>query len=81
MTLLLDDQTVSGVLDRPPYLQVDDRFPSQSRPAILVDGSGLVHVLCYGSVAGVQQVLHGTTVGRGFSGWPRSHPSSAFGNP
>ena len=68
--------SVSGVLDRPPYLQVDERSPGQSRPSILVDRTGLVHVLCYGSVGGVQQILHGTTAGRGFSGWKPIAPSS-----
>jgi hypothetical protein len=68
--------SASGALDRPPYLDVGEGYPGQSRPAILVDGSGLVHVLCYGSVGGVQQVLHGTTVGRGFSGWKPVAPSS-----
>lgn len=67
--------SVNGVLDRPPYLQLDDRSPSQSRPSILVDRNGLVHVLCYGSVGGAQQVLHGTTAGRGFSGWKVIAPS------
>ena len=68
--------SVSGVLDRPPYLQVDARFPGQSRPVILVDGAGLVHVLCYGSVGGVQQILYGNTQGHGFSGWRPIAPSS-----
>jgi hypothetical protein len=78
--------SVSGVLDRPPYLQVNDRFPGQSRPSILVDGTGTVHVLCYGSVDGVQQILHGTMTGRGFSGWQpvaaspgdQRHPAAAL---
>jgi hypothetical protein len=61
--------SVNGVLDRPPYLQINDRFASQSRPSILVDGAGTVHVLCYGATGGVQQILHGTIVGREFSGW------------
>jgi len=67
--------SVSGVLDRPPYLQVDERSSGQSRPSILVDRKGLVHVLCYGSLGGVQQILHGTTAGRGFSGWKAVAPS------
>jgi hypothetical protein len=67
--------SVSGALGRPPYLDVGERFPAQSRPAILVDGSGLAHVLCYGSVRGVQQVLYGNTRGGGFSGWKAIAPS------
>ena len=67
--------SVNAVLDRPPYLQVDDKS-GQSRPSILVDRTGLVHVLCYGAVGGVQQILYGTTAGRGFSGWKPVAPSS-----
>src|SRR5439155_24171493 len=48
--------SVSGVLDRPPYLGVDDPYPSQSRPTILVDRRGSVHVLCYGAVGESQQI-------------------------
>jgi len=67
--------SVNGALDRPPYLQVDDKS-GQSRPSILVDRAGLVHLLCYGAVGGVQQILHGTCDGRGFSGWRPVAPSS-----
>jgi len=69
--------SVRGVLDRPPYLQVDGPYPGQSRPAILADTSGGVHVLSYGAVGGVQQILYGwTRVGRGFFGWYPVAPSS-----
>jgi hypothetical protein len=68
--------SVSGVLDRVPYLQVDGRISAQSRPSILVDSAGNVHVLCYGSVGGVQQILYGTVIGRGFSGWKAIAPSA-----
>jgi len=67
--------SVTGVLARPPYLQVDERSPGQSRPSILVSHAGLVHVLCYGSVGGVQQILYGAVSGRGFSGWKPVAPS------
>jgi len=67
--------SVNGALDRPPYLQVDERSSGQSRPSILVDRTGLVHVVCYGSVEGVQQVLYGNTAGLGFSGWKPVAPS------
>ncbi|HXS82690.1 MAG TPA: hypothetical protein VN896_08210 [Methylomirabilota bacterium] len=78
--------SVSGVLDRPPYLQLNDVYPSQSRPSILVDNTRTVHVLCYGSVGGVQQILHGTTSGNDFSGWKpvaasagdQRHPAAAL---
>jgi hypothetical protein len=68
--------SANGVLGRPPYLQVEGRYSSQSRPSILVDGSRTVHVLCYGSVGGVQQILYGNPVGLGFSGWQPIAPSS-----
>ena len=67
--------SVNGVLDRPPYLDVREGSSGQSRPSILVDRAGLVHVLAYGGVGGVQQVLYGTTAGRGFSGWKPIAPS------
>src|SRR5262249_27253167 len=67
----------SGVLDRQPYLQVNDRYASQSRPAILADRSGTVHVLCYGGVSGTQQILYGSlSEGHPFSGWKPVAPSS-----
>lgn len=66
----------AGVLDRPPYLEINERFSGQSRPSILIDRTGLVHVLCYGAVGGLQQVLHGTIAERGFSGWKPIAPSS-----
>jgi hypothetical protein len=70
--------SVSGILGRPPYLGVDDPYPSQSRPTILVDRTGTVHVLCYGSVASVQQILHGEIKKNGnFSGWRPISPSPA----
>ena len=68
--------SVNGVLGRPPYLEVDERCPSQSRPTILVDRSGVVHVLCYGSMSGVQHVLHGRIEGKKFSGWQMISPSN-----
>ena len=68
--------SVSGALAHPPYLQVDDGSPAQSRPSVLVDSAGLVHVLCYGSVGGVQQILYGTNAARGFSGWKPIAPSA-----
>lgn len=68
--------SVTGALAHPPYLQVDDRSPGQSRPSVLVDHAGLAHILCYGSVGGVQQILYGTTAGRGFSGWKPIAPSA-----
>jgi hypothetical protein len=58
-----------GELARPSYLQVDERFPSQSRPSILVDSLGSLHVICHGSVAGTQQILCGGFQGATFSGW------------
>jgi hypothetical protein len=68
--------SVSGELARPPYLQVDASYPGQSRPAILVDNAGIVHVLCYGSVGGAQQILHGSVAGGAFSGWKPVAPST-----
>ena len=56
--------SVNGALARPPYLQVDDHSPGQSRPSVLVDSTGTVHVLCYGSVEGVQQIQYGKISGR-----------------
>ena len=67
--------SATGQLARPPYLQVNEAFPSQSRPAIVVDGAGVVHVVCYGTDGGEQQILHGTVTGRTFSGWKTVAPS------
>jgi hypothetical protein len=66
----------TGFLGRPPYLEVDDQYPSQSRPTILVDHSGTVHVLCYGAVESVQQILHGELKNGKFSGWKPISPSA-----
>jgi len=68
--------SVSGELGRPPYLQTNDRYPSQSRPTVLVDRAGTVHLLCYGAVESVQQVLYGRYDAHGFSGWKPVAPSS-----
>jgi len=69
--------SVNGALGRPPYLQVDERYPGQSRPSIVASDSGVVHVLCYGSVDGAQQALYGWLApGRGFSGWKQVAPTS-----
>ena len=68
--------SVNGALARPPYLQADDRSPGQSRPSVLVDGTGTVHVLCYGSVDGVQQIQYGKISGRRFSGWKPIAPTA-----
>jgi len=63
-------------LGRPPYLQVNEQFPSQSRPSIVADTGGTVHVICYGSVSGTQQILHGSFApGENFSGWEVIAPS------
>jgi mannuronan synthase len=65
----------SGPLMTPPYAQVDARFPSQSRPTILPGSNGEMHIFCYGSVGGVQQILHGVLRNRSFSGWTVPCPS------
>jgi hypothetical protein len=69
--------SAAGVLARPSYLEVDDQYPSQSRPTILVDRSGTVHVLCYGMVGSVPQILHGEVKNGAFSGWKPIRPSAA----
>jgi hypothetical protein len=69
--------SVTGVLARPPYLEVDDPYPSQSRPTIVVDRSGTVHVLCYGMVGSVPQILHGEVRNGAFSGWKPVSPSAS----
>jgi hypothetical protein len=66
---------VNGALDRPPYLDVGGGS-GQSRPSILVDRAGLVHVLCYGGIDGTQQIQYGNMAARGFSGWKPIAPSS-----
>jgi hypothetical protein len=68
--------SVSGTIDRPPYAEVDARFPSQSRPTLVLAPNGDMHLLCYGSVGGVQQILHGVLKNRVFSGWSVVCPSS-----
>jgi mannuronan synthase len=65
----------NGPLATPPYAQVDASFPSQSRPTILAGAAGEMHVFCYGSVGGVQQILHGVLKDRRFSGWSIPCPS------
>jgi glycosyltransferase Alg8 len=64
-----------GALTTPPYAQVDARYPSQSRPTILPGPAGVMHILCYGSVGGVQQILYGALNDRTFSGWSVPCPS------
>ncbi|HEY2954230.1 MAG TPA: hypothetical protein VGK89_03135 [Candidatus Eisenbacteria bacterium] len=65
----------SGTIEAPRYAQVDARFPSQSRPTIVAGAAGEMHVLCHGSVGGVQQILHGVLRDRAFSGWTVPCPS------
>ena len=67
--------SVSGPVGTPPYAQVDGRFPSQSRPTLVAGASGEMHIVCYGSVGGTQQILHGVLRDRAFSGWSVVSPS------
>ena len=46
-----------GTLTAPPYMDIAGISDSQSRPLILAPSTTLQHVLCYGSVSGVQQIL------------------------
>ena len=67
--------SASGPLAAPPYLQVDAHFPSQSRPTLAAGPGGALHVICYGSVGGVQQILRGVLRDGTFSGWSVVAPS------
>jgi hypothetical protein len=69
--------SVSGPVGAPLYAEVDSKFPSQSRPTLVTGASGEMHIVCYGSVGGVQQILHGVLRDRKFSGWGVVSPSSA----
>ena len=64
-----------GTVARPPYAEVDGKYPSQSRPTIVPGAAGEMHVLCYGSVGGTQQILHGVLRDDKFSGWTILCPS------
>jgi hypothetical protein len=66
----------SGPVVTPPYAQVDAGFPSQSRPTLVVGLTGEMHVVCYGSVDGNQQILHGFIRNAAFSGWSVVCPTS-----
>ena len=69
--------SVSGTLDRPPYL-LPGVCQSASRPIPLLDAGGTLHVVAYGAMAGSKgtRVLYGRLASGAFSGWTPVAPSA-----
>jgi len=61
--------SVSGPIDRPPYLSAQGISEAQFDPLILTNGTDPIHVLCTGDVDERNQILYGQIRGGKFSGW------------
>jgi hypothetical protein len=66
----------TGQVTTPNYLAVSGLSTSQSRPKPILQANSLLHIICYGSVKGVQQILFGSIASGSFGGWNAISPNA-----